>query len=62
MAETTQLFRSGKYVECLDAATKAVADSDFSENFRLLKLRAEMELGKYPEALKTLDAALQKFP
>jgi tetratricopeptide (TPR) repeat protein len=62
LAEATQLFRSGKYTECVQATDKAIAENDFSENYRLLKLRAEMELGRYPEALKTLDEALRRFP
>lgn len=62
LAEVTQLFRSGKYPECAAASEKAIAENDFSENYRLLKIRAEMELGRYADALKTLDDALKRFP
>jgi tetratricopeptide (TPR) repeat protein len=62
LAETTQLFRSGKYAECVQSAEKAIAENDFSENYRLLKLKAEMELGRYADALKTLDEGLRRFP
>jgi len=62
LAEVTQLFRGGKYSECVAASEKAIAENDFSENYRLLKIRAEMELGRYPEALKTFDEALKRFP
>src|SRR5262245_27522992 len=62
LAETTQLFRSGKYSECVQSAEKAIAENDFSENYRLLKLRSEMELGRYADALKTLDEGLRRFP
>ena len=62
LVEATQLFRTGKYAECVQAAEKAIAANDFSENYRLLKIRAEMELGRYADALKTLDAALKRFP
>jgi tetratricopeptide (TPR) repeat protein len=62
LLEVTKLFRTGKYAECADAAAKAIAENDLSENYRLLKLRSEMELGRYADALKTLDAALQRFP
>src|SRR6476646_1709500 len=61
LAETTQLFRGGKYAECVKASEKAIAENDFSENYRLLKIRAEMELGRYPDALKTFDEALRRF-
>jgi tetratricopeptide (TPR) repeat protein len=62
LAGASQLFRSGKYVECVQAAEKAIAENDFSENFRLLKIRGEMEVGRYADALKTLDEALRRFP
>jgi tetratricopeptide (TPR) repeat protein len=62
LAETTQLLRSGKYVECAQAAEKAIAENDFSENYRLLKIRAEMELGRYADALKSLDEGIRRFP
>jgi tetratricopeptide (TPR) repeat protein len=62
LLEATKLFRTGKYVECVDATGKAIAANDFSENYRLLKIRAELELGRYADALKTLDEALRRFP
>src|SRR5437868_5888436 len=62
LAEVTQLFRGGKYAECVSASEKAIAENDFSENYRLLKIRSEMELGRYADALKTFDDALKKFP
>jgi tetratricopeptide (TPR) repeat protein len=62
LSETTQLFRGGKYAECVASCEKAIAENDFSENYRLLKIRAEMELGRYEAALKTLDEGLTRFP
>lgn len=62
LAETNQLFRSGKYAECIGSCEKAIAENDFSENYRLLKVRSEMELGRYEEALKSFDEALTRFP
>ena len=55
------LFRTGKYAECVEASAKAIGESEFNETFRLLKLRSEMELGRYAEANETLDAAMKKF-
>lgn len=57
-----QLFQSGKYVECVDALAQAIATTPFQESFRVLKLKAELELGRYPESLVTLEEALKKFP
>lgn len=61
LLEADQLFRSGKYAECVEAAEKAAAAGEFSENWPLLKLKAQLALGRYPDALKTLDAALASF-
>jgi tetratricopeptide (TPR) repeat protein len=56
------MFRGGQYAECIQACEQAIRENDFSENFRLLKLRAEMETGRYAQALQTLEAALGRFP
>jgi tetratricopeptide (TPR) repeat protein len=58
----TKLFRTGQYAECVNETSKAIAANDFSENYRLLKIRAELELGRYADALKTLDEALKRIP
>ncbi|MCI0357519.1 MAG: tetratricopeptide repeat protein [Planctomycetaceae bacterium] len=56
------MLRTGEYAACTQSAAAAIDENAYNENFRLLKLRAEMELGRYGDALKTLDAALEKFP
>ena len=48
--ECVQLLRAGKYAECVQGAAEGIAQSEFNENLRLLKLRAEMELGRYTDA------------
>ena len=60
--ECVQLLRAGKYAECAQGAAEGIAQSEFNENLRLLKIRAEMELGRYTDAKKTLDEALTRFP
>lgn len=60
--EIQRLFRSGKYIECVEAAASAIRENEYNEQFRLLKLRAELELGRYADAAQTLDLALTKFP
>ncbi len=55
------LFRTGQYAECVEATAKAIAESEFNESYRLLKLRSEMELGRYADAAETLETALKKF-
>lgn len=60
-AQLLTLFRTGQYAECVEASAKAISESEFNENYRLLKLRSELELGRYADAFETLDAALKKF-
>lgn len=59
--EGHRLFDSGKYAECLAAAAKAIDAREPSENWPLLKIRSELALGRYADAQKTLDAALDRF-
>ena len=61
-ADLGELFRTGKYEECVAAATAAIKASEFNETYRLWKLRAELELGRYTDAVATLDAGLKTFP
>lgn len=60
--DPAELFRTGQYAEAVEAATKGISASEFNEPVRLLKMRAEMALGRYPDAAETLDSALKKFP
>ena len=61
IGKLTTLFRTGQYAECVEATALAIRESEFNENLRVLKLRAELELGRYADAAETLDAALKKF-
>ncbi len=60
LGKLTALFRTGQYAECVDATALAIRESEFNENLRVLKLRAELELGRYVDATETLDATLKK--
>ncbi|MES2790468.1 MAG: hypothetical protein V4719_12730, partial [Planctomycetota bacterium] len=57
-----ELFRTGQYAACVEAATPAIAANQFIESHRLLKLRSELELGRYTEAAETFEVALKTFP
>jgi len=61
-AQAERLFQTGKYVECVDTTTKAIGDGTEQEIWPELKLKAELALGRYGDAAKTLDAALARFP
>ena len=62
LVECVQLFRTGEYESCVTETTKAIAENDFSENLRLLKIKAEMELGRYSDSKVTLEESLKRFP
>lgn len=62
LTAANRLFQTGKYAECLQSCTEGLKSSDWQEGLWLLKLRTEMELGRYTDAAATLDAALKKFP
>lgn len=62
LVATNNLFRTGQYAQCVAESAKALEESPSHETFRLLKLRAEMELGRYADALATLDAGLKALP
>lgn len=61
-AEMVKLYREGKYAECIDATAKEISETAFDENYRLLKIRAEMQIGHYADALKTLEPAMKRYP
>jgi tetratricopeptide (TPR) repeat protein len=60
--ELQTMFRTGQYAECATAAAAEVESNQFSETIRVVLLRSQLELGRYADSLKTLDAALEKIP
>jgi tetratricopeptide (TPR) repeat protein len=55
-----KLYKSGKYAECVAACAEAISDSRLDEGWWLLKIKAEMAAGQYPQALQTYQAALDR--
>lgn len=62
LPETELLFRTGHYAECVASADKALADHPRQEPYWVLKLRAELTLGRYPIARETLAVGLKEIP
>lgn len=56
---TYQLFDHGKYIQCIEACEKGVENA-WRVDWRILKINSEIKLGKYPEALKSAELALEK--
>ena len=57
-----QLYSSGQYRACVEAATTRMQDDYYGEDWPLLKIQSQLQLGKYAGALDTLEAALKQFP
>jgi len=60
--DAQKLYHTGKYAETIDMAAQAIAATDISEAWPILKLKGELTLGRYADARKTLEAALGRFP
>jgi hypothetical protein len=62
LGELTSFFRSGEYARCVTDTAAEIEKAQYSEQLRLLRMRAEMELGRYGDALQTFDQAIADFP
>ncbi|HUG19051.1 MAG TPA: tetratricopeptide repeat protein, partial [Planctomycetaceae bacterium] len=61
LSEAEKLFRTGDYAKCAEMTGLAIAEGESSEQWRLLKIRSELILGRYTHALETLEEAKKKF-
>lgn len=61
IVQAHRLYSSGKYAECVETVAKAIDAREPSEHWPLLKIRAELAMGRYADAQQTLDAALARF-
>ena len=59
---TEEAFLRGRYQEVINGAGRAIADRERAEEWRLLKMQAELVTGAYPEAMRTLERALRDSP
>ncbi|MFN9719323.1 MAG: tetratricopeptide repeat protein, partial [Planctomycetota bacterium] len=61
VAECQAFLNSGRYEDCLAATTTAIEARSYGEEWPILKAQAEIALGKYPEALQTIEAGIQRY-
>ena len=61
LTDAQTLFNSGKYADCIDAAAKGIETRAWRESWWRLKIRAELETGRYADALATLKQAFERF-
>lgn len=62
LGEARKLLHAGKYHECRTVAAKAVTDGEWLEDWRQVKIEAELAVGEYEAALQTLQEALPRYP
>jgi tetratricopeptide (TPR) repeat protein len=62
VADAQKLYREGKYSECRTEAQKAIEAGAWQEEWRLEKIKAELAIGEYAAALKTLEEAMPRYP
>ncbi|HEX4644451.1 MAG TPA: hypothetical protein VH598_02470, partial [Verrucomicrobiae bacterium] len=55
-----QLFLKGNYTDCLREAEQAVKDASWEDGWQVLLARAQLAVGRYPEAEKTVTNALER--
>lgn len=62
LTEAQTLFNTGKYEQCVEMSEKGVAEYSWYESWRHQKLEAELTLGRYADALATVEQGLKDFP
>jgi tetratricopeptide (TPR) repeat protein len=60
--EAIELYRTGKYAECIESTEEGIAEGGANENLWTLKIRAELALGRYQAAEKSLSEGLKQLP
>jgi tetratricopeptide (TPR) repeat protein len=60
--EGERLFRTGEYAECIALAAGEIDRGNYLEQWRRLKISAEMATGQYDAALATVEQSLDEFP
>jgi tetratricopeptide (TPR) repeat protein len=59
-AAVQKLFLKGEYSDCIRLAKDGVKNSPWSTDWRMLLARAQLAVGRYPEALTTITNALDR--
>lgn len=62
LSDAEALFQAGKYAECIALTGKEIEDGDISETWRELRIESQLALGRYADALQSLEEALKRYP
>ena len=60
LVEAQALYNAGKYAECAEAAGQAIEAGEYSDEWPVLRIKAQLATGEYAAALKTFDAATKR--
>jgi len=55
-------YKTGKYKECLESTRKAVENSAYAAEWRVLMIKSLMALGQYNQAADDMDIVLLNYP
>ncbi len=61
LEEALALLRAGEYTACARRAAAKIEGGTATETWRFLKIRAELAVGAYSEALASLEDALRRY-
>ena len=61
LSDCQQAWQTGDYAKCLELATAAIEARSYGEEWPILKTRAELALGKYPAALDSVAAGIERY-
>jgi tetratricopeptide (TPR) repeat protein len=61
LAECRKLYLKGNYAGCIRAAEQAIKDITWNDEWPLMLAKAQLAIGKYPEAQTTVTNALHRY-
>lgn len=61
LSDCREMLRTGRYEECIAAAAEAFARRRYGESWPVLQTEAEMALGRYEEALRTVERGVERY-
>lgn len=61
LSECREMLRTGQYAECIAATAEAFVKRRYGESWPVLQAEAEMALGRYGEALRTVELGVERY-
>lgn len=61
LSECREMLRTGRYAECIAATAEAFAKRRYGESWPVLQAEAQMALGRYDEALRTVELGVERY-